>query len=216
MARIDLLRYEKTIWSRGVEHIAGVDEAGRGCLAGPLVAAAVILNKRHLRNNDVSVQMSAMYREINDSKLLTPKKRKTLYEFIQQNAISYAIYTIEHSTIDQAGIAQANQMALFSAVKNLQIAPHHVITDHFPIRGYRADLQTNVTNGDKLSISVAAASILAKVYRDELMIEMHEKYTVYGFDQHKGYGTKMHMEALKTHGPCEIHRKSFRPVKDLI
>lgn len=233
------LRFEKELYSKKIKFIAGIDEVGRGCLAGPMVVGAVILNPNHLRrlielrnmslliplkrdsassyfsrknskNNDVS------YLEITDSKKLSPKKRKRLSNFILKNAISYSIKIISSQTIDSKGLSKCTQIGFVGAVKKLKISPEHILTDAFAIKSLPKEVQTSIKHGDILSISIAAASIIAKVYRDELMIKLHnnnEKYQIYGFDKHKGYGTKYHLEALKTHGPSDIHRLSFDPVK---
>ena len=219
-----LFQYEKNLLSQGKTLIAGVDEAGRGPLAGPLVAAAVILDLVKVKNvfdqartnNDVKQNEHHFYTQIKDSKKITPKKRLYLDELIRKEAISYSIITISHKKIDSHGIGEANQLAFFETVKNLDTKPDHVFTDHFEIKKLTREHQTNIVRGDNLSVSIAAASIVAKVHRDKIMLQMHLKYPKYGFDTHKGYGTKKHFEALHRHGPCIIHRKSFEPVKSIL
>jgi ribonuclease HII len=216
-----MLHYETKKQKLGVNLIAGVDEAGRGPLAGPLVAAAVILDLESInpsnkvtRNNDVvSDILGDLWSEINDSKKLTQKKRGELYEFIITNAVSFSIVEISSIQIDKQGIAKANKNALYQAVKDLKIQPQHILSDYFKIDNLPQQMQTNITKGDSLSLSIAAASILAKVHRDNIMQQMHLKYPQYGFDTHKGYGTKAHKTALSQFGPCEIHRRSFAPIK---
>ena len=222
----NLLEYETQIWHKGLQHIAGVDEVGRGALAGPLVVGAVILNKNHLfadyrdlMNNDVSDELLATYQQIKDSKLLTPKRREALAEFIKTHAISYSIEIIEPAVIDKIGIMPSTQLAFFNAVRNLEITAHHVLTDTFEIKKLTQNHQTNIKSGDRYSITIAAASIIAKVYRDALMVDLHERveeYKKYHFHKHKGYGTKLHKEAIFEHGPCNIHRKCFEPIKSML
>ncbi len=220
----DLIKYEKKLYDQGVGLIAGIDEVGRGPLAGPFVVGAVILDLRKIfketlgpRINDVtSLKNLYLYDHIKDSKKLTPNQREKLNIFIQNISISYSIFEISPGELDQIGLSQATQKAFFGSIQKLKIKPEHVFTDAFPIKKIVPEGQTNIINGDNKSISVAAASIIAKVYRDHLMIEAHKVYPNYGFDKHKGYGTKLHMEALKKFGPCEIHRKSFKPVKSLL
>lgn len=208
------IKYEKGLWDSGVNLVAGVDEAGRGPLAGPLVAAAVVFDKDWVsklleetrRNNDVP---SHWFWDINDSKKISEKKRTKLYEKISSTCLSYSVVAVDVKEIDKWGIGVANKVAMYKAVKKLKAAPEHVITDHFALEKWDMSTQTNITKGDQKSVSVAAASIIAKVTRDRLMFKIHEKFPVYGFDKHKGYGTKLHKEALKKFGRCEIHRKTF-------
>ncbi|MBI2620637.1 ribonuclease HII [candidate division WWE3 bacterium] len=203
---------ERNLLENGIDYIAGVDEVGRGALAGPLVAAAVILNPRHLRFNDIS----EAYGQIKDSKQLSPKKRGLLDKFITENAISYSIQAIENTKIDEWGMTKSTQISFYNCVKSLGVAPGHILTDAFPINAINREKQTNIKNGDELSISIAAASIIAKVYRDNLMINFHRQFEKYGFDVHKGYGTRKHIEAIMQHGPCDIHRMSFKPIRAIL
>ncbi len=228
---INLIKYESQLWEKGVELIAGVDEAGRGPLAGPMVVSAVILKKESLeilkeklntgsgktRNYDVGLgEISKRYSLINDSKKLTKTTREKLYKFIISEAKAFSIIEISHSYIDQKGITASTQKGFKKAVISLEKGAEHILTDHVCITDLDQKLQTNITKGDSLSISIAAASILAKVHRDNLMCKYAKKFPQYGFEKHKGYGTKTHREAIFKFGPCEIHRKSFKPVKTYI
>ena len=219
-----LLEYESQLWESGINLIAGVDEAGRGPLAGPMVVSAVILRKEALetvkaeilgtRNYDVSLdEWVRQYTSINDSKKLTEKRRDELYEFIINEAISYSIEEISREEVDTKGISVGVQKGFWNAVNNLETSAEHVLTDYVHIKRLANNCQTNITKGDGLSINIAAASILAKVYRDRLMCKYALKFPEYGFERHKGYGTEYHLEAIEKYGPCEIHRKTFEPVK---
>jgi len=211
----DLLTFEKQLLDKGINLIAGVDEVGRGPLAGPFVAAAVILDLKKLIN-DVTSQKISDYKLIRDSKKVMPKERVRLAEFIRKEAISYSIIEIPVEEVDELGISKTTQKAFYNSIQQLNIKPEHILTDSFEIKKLAKQSQTNLANGDGVSISIAAASIIAKVYRDNIMINMHKIYPNYGFDRHKGYGTKLHFEALQAYGPCEIHRKSFAPVKQVL
>lgn len=228
-----MLHLEKNLFDKGIKYIAGVDEVGRGPLAGPMVIGAVILDVERifndlfkrlksrenitneklikLINNDVAFQKT--YGKINDSKNTTEKNRKELSEFIKQNCLSFSIIEISNSELDEIGISQATQKAFFTSIQNLKIDPEHIFTDAFKIKNISEEKQTNLVRGDSSSISIAAASIIAKVYRDNLMVDYGKLYPQYGFEDHKGYGTKKHLEAIEKNGPCEIHRKSFDPIK---
>lgn len=195
------LERQEAMWEyeRGLleyEYIAGVDEAGRGPLAGPVYAAAVILKP------------VARIDGINDSKKLSEKKREELYDVIIENSIAYAVYSIDEKTIDEVNILNATHMAMNGAVNSLSVRPDFVLIDGNSIKNMTLPHET-IVKGDAKSISIAAASILAKVSRDRYIIKMAEKYPEYGFEKHKGYGTKAHTEAILKYGPCEIHRKTF-------
>lgn len=215
--------YEKNLFNKGIRYIAGVDEVGRGPLAGPLVASAVILNLNRLNillnddfsNYDVSGEMPVFYTQIKDSKALTSKKRCYINERLIKEVIDYSIVEISHTHLDRVGISKATQEAFFKSIHKLKYKPEHILTDNFPISKITPEHQTNIVRGDSLSISIAAASIIAKVYRDNLMVKMHHKYPEYGFFTNKGYGTGEHIAALTKYGPCAIHRKSFAPLKSL-
>lgn len=195
--------YEEDFRSRRISPVAGADEAGRGPLAGPVVAAAVILPDK--------VQLT----DLNDSKKLTAAKREALAGQIKKVALAWAIGMSTVQEIYNLNIHQAGLLALRRAVLELKIRPAYVLVDGFEIPGL--DLpQLPLVGGDGLSASIAAASILAKVARDYLMDSYHQSYPQYGFDRHKGYGTPEHLRALACHGPCPIHRAGFQPVKDLL
>lgn len=187
---------ENACRSKGFSYIAGVDEAGRGPLAGPVCAAAVILPE-------------GIYIEgINDSKKISEKKREAMFDEICDKALAYSIYSVDNSTIDEINILNATFEAMNKAVDGLSLTPDYVLIDGNRIKGMELPHET-IVKGDAKSISIAAASILAKVSRDRFMREMAVKYPQYGFEKHKGYGTKAHYEAISEHGICEIHRKTF-------
>lgn len=177
--------------------IAGIDEAGRGPLAGPVVCACVIM----------PLEEDMIIEGIDDSKKLSAKKREGLYEKIIQRAKAYSIVEIDEKTIDEINILQATKLGMKKALETLQIKPDIVLIDAVKIDSEIK--QDNIIKGDALSYNIAAASILAKVYRDKLMIKLDERFAGYGFAQHKGYGTKLHVEALKKLGATAVHRKSF-------
>ena len=181
---------------KGYKYIAGVDEAGRGPLAGPVYAAAVILPEGMLIEG------------INDSKKLSEKKREELFDVICEKASAYCIAEVSHTRIDEINILNATFEAMNKAVNGLNIRPDYVLIDGNRIKGMEIPHET-VVKGDAKSISIAAASILAKVSRDRFMYEMDKKYPEYDFAKHKGYGTKLHYEKLREYGPCEIHRMTF-------
>lgn len=182
-------------------YMAGVDEVGRGPLAGPIVAASVILNLNVLSNKDIILG-------IKDSKKLSIKHREELSEIIKSKALCYNIAELDNKVIDARGIAWCNNMVLKRAAEGLSTVPDFVVSDGYPIKGI--DLKNSyVIKGDEKSASIACASIIAKVYRDSLMKEYAEKYPSYGFEENAGYGTKDHVEAIKKFGPCPIHRRCF-------
>ena len=188
--------YEKEKRSMGFGLVAGVDEAGRGPLAGPVFAACVILPE------------GCEIDGINDSKKLTPKKRDELYDEIIKKAISYSIESVDEKTIDEINILNATHMAMNMAVDKMKIKPDYVLIDGNSIKNMTIPHET-IVKGDAKSISIAAASILAKVARDRFICEMAKIYPRYSFEKHKGYGTKIHNEAILKYGPCPIHRKTF-------
>ena len=191
---------ERTMWeiedSLGLHLICGVDEAGRGPLAGPVCAAAVILPE-HLQIPGLT-----------DSKKLTDKKRRELFPVIQEQAIAYGIGLASEQEIDEINILQATFLAMRRALEQLTVRPEIALIDGNRETDFGLPVKT-VVKGDILSANIAAASILAKVTRDNLMMELAQQYPEYGFEIHKGYGTKAHYEALRTYGPCPIHRKTF-------
>jgi ribonuclease HII len=211
-----LIELERELFNKGIRHIAGVDEVGRGPLAGPMVIGAVILDIVKILNRNYDVSFEKLYEKINDSKKVTEKNRIELAKFIKENCLAFSIIEISHTELDLTGISKSTQKAFFESIKNLKVLPQHIFTDAFPIKSISKEKQTNIIKGDSRSISIAAASIIAKVYRDDLMTKYAERYPEYGFEKHKGYGTKLHKEAIYKYGPCEIHRKSFEPIKSLI
>ncbi len=195
LERIDrMMLYERKY--EDYQIICGVDEAGRGPLAGPVVAAAVILPKDH----------PILY--VNDSKQLSPKKREALYDEIMKEAVSYSIGMRSEKVIDEVNILQATYLAMKDAVSQLSPAPKLTLNDAVTIPGLSIR-QVPIIKGDAKSCSIAAASILAKVTRDRLMVEYDKLYPEYGFKDHKGYGSQSHIEALRKYGPCDIHRRTF-------
>jgi len=192
-------RYEAQAWREGVARVAGVDEAGRGPLAGPVVAAAVIIAP------DRRIPGLA------DSKLLPPERREALFAVIHARALGVGVGVVDHETIDRINILQATRAAMGQALAALAVAPELVITDFVALDGLPCP-QRNLVGGDRRSASVAAASIVAKVARDRLMRELDAQYPAYGFARHKGYATPEHLAALDRWGPCPIHRRSFSGV----
>ncbi len=197
---VNLYQYEEQLEDLGIKYIAGVDEVGRGPLAGPVVVAAVIL------------PLNLRIKGINDSKKLSLKKRNELYKIILNEALAVNVSFIDERVIDEINIYEATKKGMLEAISGLKIKPEHVLIDAMPLREL-AIAHTSIIHGDALSASIGAASIIAKVTRDEYMDKMDIKYPNYGFKHHKGYCTKEHLEALEKYGPCEIHRKSFAPVK---
>lgn len=196
--------FESHLHQVGYQNVAGVDEAGRGPLAGPVVIAACLLPK--------GFELIG----IDDSKKLTPKKREELYSLlINHPDVVYSISTIDAKTIDQINILQATLLGMKKAVQSMQKKPDYLLIDGNQAPEIDIAKET-VVAGDRFCVCIAAASILAKCYRDALMGELHDKWPVYGFDRNKGYGTKDHLQALKKHGPCPVHRRSFEPVQSAI
>jgi ribonuclease HII len=200
---IDWWAEERAAIGRGFTVVAGIDEAGRGPLAGPVVAAAVIL------------PLGAPLEGVRDSKQMTPEQRSASFEMIQERALGIGVGVVDVATIDRLNILRASHQAMRDAVAALHTAPDHALIDGLPVHPFPI-LQTALVKGDGRSASIAAASIIAKVTRDRLMDELHVAYPVYGFSSHKGYTTQEHLELLEKHGPCEIHRRSFAPVARLL
>ena len=197
-----MLEFENSIYETGKNLIAGIDEAGRGPLAGPVCAAAVILPK------------GLVIEEINDSKKLTEKKREKLFDIIIENAVAYSIQFCDPEIIDSINIRQATHKAMEDAVNGLSVRPEHIFIDGNDNIPFEYPY-TYIVKGDAKSQTIAAASILAKVSRDRLMTELDKEYPDYGFAKHKGYGTKAHMEAIQKYGVTVVHRKSFMTDKVL-
>lgn len=200
---IDLLQYEKNLISRGYEYICGIDEAGRGPLAGPVCAAAVILPNGLVIDG------------VNDSKKLSEKKRERLYNEIIESALSYSVQFIFQDVIDEINIRQATHAAMQNAVNDLKIRPDILIVDGNDNIDFDNIETLYIKKGDSLSQSIAAASILAKVTRDRYIVELSKDFPEYGLEKHKGYATKAHMEAIRKYGVKPIHRKTFMTDKVL-
>lgn len=194
--------FEQKLWDQGFKFVCGVDEVGRGCFAGPVVAAAVIFQP--------GVVLPA---GINDSKLLSAKKRLELDSQIKQLALAWFIDLVDVPVINEIGIGQAAQLSFVNCIQGLKVQPDFILIDGFYISGIDQDKQTAIVHGDQLSLSIAAASIIAKVYRDQLMEKLDDEYPGYSFAQHKGYGTKLHQQAIKKLGFCDLHRTSFNLIK---
>lgn len=201
-------RYELELLDKGVTRIAGVDEAGRGPLAGPVFAAAVIFPTEWILG-----AFPEPLHAVNDSKQLSPETRDTLFtELVSRPEVCYAIARVDCDVIDQINILRATHQAMKMALAQISPAPQHVLVDGLPVKSITIP-QTAIVSGDALSFSIAAASILAKVSRDRLMVQLDQAYPGYGFAQHKGYGTAEHLAAIKALGPCPIHRQSFSPFR---
>ncbi len=201
-----MLTYERQAYLEGFELLAGIDEVGRGPLAGPVVAAAVILPP-DINDETVRKELSG----IKDSKKLSPPQRRRAYHLIQKKAIGIGIGVVDEKTIDEINILQATYRAMRQALANLTPCPGYLLIDGIHIPGINLP-QHAIKKGDSLSLSIAAASIIAKVTRDDWMEQLHELYPAYNFASHKGYGTREHLKAIEKHGPCPIHRRSFRGV----
>lgn len=197
---------EELLEAQGYSLIAGIDEAGRGALAGPVVAAAVILP------NHVDASWLG---GVKDSKQLSPARRELLFHHIHDIAISIGIGLVPHDLVDKKGIIKATRLAMKLAIDQLSPPPQTLLIDYMRLPEVRLP-QKGITKGDNLCFSIACASIIAKVARDKLMVEFDGTYPGYGLAQHKGYGTRQHFACLSRLGPCSIHRRSFRPVRDVI
>ncbi len=199
----NLYKFEEELNDQGITLIAGVDEVGRGPLAGPVVVACVILPE------------CLRIKGINDSKQISEKKRLELYEEIYEKALAIEVFYLWEDEIDSLNIYQATKKAMLCCIENIGIKPEHVLIDAMPLNELEIP-HTSIIHGDAMSASIAAASIVAKVERDAFMVEMSKKYPGYGFENHKGYPTKEHIKALETLGVTPIHRRSFGPVKKVL
>lgn len=197
-----MLEYENNLYNEGVTLIAGVDEVGRGPLIGPVVACACIL------------PVNFYHKDIKDSKKLSEKKREEMYKIIKENAISIGLGIVSEKVIDEVNIYEATKIAMKEAIKNLNITPEHVLIDAMKLELNIPS--TSIIKGDDKSESIAAASIIAKVTRDHILDEMDKEYPMYDLKNNKGYGTKKHLEALQTYGPCKYHRVSYSPVRNAL
>ncbi len=198
-----MFKFEKEAQIKGFDFIAGVDEAGRGPLAGPVVAAAVILKDFET------------IPELRDSKQMSPNQRDRVFDTIKKSALGFGIGVIDVSVIDKINILQAALLAMKIATEKLPMPPDFILVDGNRTFDFPKE-QKAVIKGDQLSQSIAAASVLAKVTRDRIMVEYHKKYPQYGFDKHKGYGTKLHKEKIQEFKPCPIHRKTFKGVREFL
>lgn len=196
------VEYERAAYQLGKQYIIGLDEAGRGPMAGPLVVAGVIFPKGYI--ND----------EINDSKKLSEKKREQLFDVIHRDALAYQVEIISIEDVDKLNVYQASRLGMINAIKHISVQPDYALSDAMPL-GDVIEHEA-IIKGDSKSISIAAASILAKVTRDHIMMEYDKQYPEYGFAKHKGYPTKQHKEALKKYGVTPIHRRSFQPVREAL
>lgn len=204
----DLFHHERDCRALGLAPVAGVDEAGRGPLAGPVVAAAVILPVGW-----VDTGLAPTLTGLTDSKKLSAQRRELFYEqLINDSSIHWAVVEIDAPTIDRINILQATWLAMRTALERLSVRPAFALVDGNPVAGLPCDHRA-IVKGDSLSYSIAAASILAKVARDRHMMAMALRHPAYGFDRHKGYGTAYHLAALKANGPCALHRRTFAPVR---
>lgn len=198
--KISLFEFDNVFYGKGLSFVSGVDEAGRGPLAGPVVAAAVILSKDTFIDG------------VNDSKKLTEQKRNILFDKIKQTSISYGIGIVDSKIIDELNILQATFLAMKKALEQLAVKPNLVLIDgNHTIPNLKINQQA-IVSGDAKSACIACASILAKVTRDSIMLEYAKQYPQYNFEKHKGYGTKAHLEAIQKYGPCPIHRMTFAPL----
>ncbi len=202
METVDLLKYEHELNEQGIKLIAGVDEVGRGPLCGPVVAACVIL--------PVGYDLPGL----NDSKKLTEKKRDYYYDIISKDAVAIGVGIVDEKRIDEINIYQASKEAMIKAINNLTIKPEHVLIDAMPLELDVAT--TSIIHGDALSLTIAAASVIAKVTRDRMMYDLDKIYPEYGFAKHKGYPTKAHLEALQKFGILSNYRFTYKPISDLI
>ena len=204
----DRLEFERDLWSRGFTLVAGVDEAGRGPLAGPVVAAAVILPSTWANSG-----LDARLVDLNDSEQLTETQRENFFQILTTHPdLLYSIAIVDAATIDRINILQATHCAMNEALAQLQPQPQQVLVDGRPVKSMTLP-QTALVKGDSRSYSIAAASVLAKVTRDRMMLEYEAKFPGYGFAVHKGYGVPQHLAAIEKLGPCPIHRMSFAPLK---
>lgn len=198
------LQFETSLWNSGYSYVCGLDEVGRGCFAGPVVVGAVIFSPN-----------SSLPDGIRDSKLLKPERRVELAEGIKRVALEWAIGESSVEMINKVGIGKATQIAFYNAIKSFKQVPDYLLIDAFFIANIDKNKQKPIKDGDKVCMSVAAASIIAKVYRDRLMEGLDGEYPQYGFAKHKGYGTRQHQEAIKKHGLSKLHRTSFNLTKFL-
>ena len=195
--------YEKSLWQKDIKLVAGIDESGRGPLAGPVVAAVAIFPP------------FKKIEGIRDSKQLSPSRREQLFEFIIREALDWGVGIVSERIIEEINILQATRLAMIKAIQDMKTSPEFLLIDG-PISLDVDISQKPIIKGDEKSFSIGAASIIAKVLRDRLMRKYHRLFPEYGFDKHKGYGTRKHLDALQTYGPCPIHRRTYEPVQRLL
>ena len=204
-----MLHFERQCWDSGHSEVAGIDEAGRGPLAGPVVASAVVIQRSFAESQEHDILAG-----LTDSKKLSPTKREAFFKILQDSPhIKIGIGSADVKEIDSLNILVATHLAMARALHDLIFLPPHALVDGLPVKGLPCP-STAIVKGDSKSLSIAAASIMAKVTRDAQMKELDKLYPEYGFAKHKGYGSKQHMQALFEHGPCPDHRRSFRPVRE--
>ena len=199
MELVDLYQYENELYDKGINYIGGVDEVGRGPLIGPVVTACVILPRDFKCDG------------LTDSKKLSEKKREEYFDYIMEHALSVSVGMMSEKVIDEVNIYEATKLAMYEAINNSKIRPEHVLIDAMKLENLDMP-STSIIKGDAKSISIAAASVIAKVTRDRMMVELDLKYPMYGFKKHKGYPTKQHVEAIEKYGILDNHRKTFKPV----
>ncbi len=199
----DLLEYERQLYEQGINLIAGTDEVGRGPLVGPVVASAVILPKNYKLEG------------LTDSKKLSEKKRDYYYDVIYKDALAVGIGIVDAKTIDEINILEASRLAMKKAIEDLKIKPEYILSDAMKLDNQDIPY-LDIIHGDSLSLSIAAASVIAKVTRDRMMYELDKEYPMYGFAKHKGYPTKMHLESLKKYGVLDNYRFTYKPVKEIL
>lgn len=213
---------ERKLWRRGIEYVIGIDEVGRGSFAGPVVVAAVVFKKNFDKRLKSDPSLARQFSNIRDSKMLSPKQREFLTPFIKKHAHVFSVQKTNVSTINKVGIGKATEKAIRKVIYRVQENLHNkslfVLIDGFHVtyvKNLGLKSQKAIVRGDQTSISIASASIIAKVYRDNLMKKLHKKFPQYGFDKHKGYGTKMHQEAIHRIGLSPLHRTSFNLLRFL-
>ncbi|TAN37476.1 MAG: ribonuclease HII [Verrucomicrobia bacterium] len=206
-----MLDHERVCWAEGVQRLAGVDEAGRGPWAGPVVAAAVVIEPAFAQT-----ELNGLLRGLNDSKKLTPQRREFFFELLQQRTeVAIGVGQASVAEIDELNILRATHLAMARALAALQPPADFALVDGLPVKGLPCPHRA-IVRGDSLSLSIAAASIIAKVTRDRQMLELDREFPAYGFAAHKGYGTEVHQRALRTLGVTPHHRRSFRPIRELL
>jgi len=192
---------ELALWKKGYRFIAGIDEVGRGAWAGPIVAAGVIFSSRKV------------IKGLKDSKKVSGPKRKKLAKIIKSKALAWTVQVIDNKIIDEIGVGKANALVIDKVINNLKPRPEYLLIDKASLIKYKIRIPwETIIKGDSLIFSIAAASILAKVHRDKMMLKLAKKYPQYGFGEHKGYGTELHQKMLKIYDICKIHRRSYKPI----